>query len=499
MVDANLQQLIEQGVNLPSPPAIAARLLNTVQSEETSFNELSRIIATDPALTAKMLRVANSGLYALPTEITSINRALSVLGTNATKNIALSFVIAASLRNGNSSAFNVDDYWRRSVTAAVAAELLSRELGQQNDDIFVTALLHNIGMLIIYLHKKNNSDGTADVEKKRRDPGYDHQQVGSVLVAKWGLPERIAAPIACHHNPETAPDDYKATAYLLHFADRLSAVYNEKGYAEQARLLQTELERHYRLDRETVKALLDRIAERSIGILKTFEIDPGQMKPYSQMLQEANEELGRLNLSYEQLVIELKEAKEKSERLAKELSDANLRLQGLVYTDGLTGLFNHRYFQDTLRTELARSQRYHSYLSLILFDIDLFKNVNDTYGHMAGDQVLINLSQAIKKTIRPSDVLARYGGEEFAVILPETDITGVKVFAARLRRTIENLTTETEGQRIKVTISAGGTTFCPEQPEVSKDMLIKTADRGLYLSKENGRNQITILATENAP
>ncbi|NOQ42660.1 MAG: diguanylate cyclase, partial [Desulfuromusa sp.] len=131
-----------------------------------------------------------------------------------------------------------------------------------------------------------------------------------------------------------------------------------------------------------------------------------------------------------------------------------------------------------------------------LFDTDFFKKVNDTHGHPAGDLVLINLANAVNSAVRPSDIVARYGGEEFAVILPETNIAGVKVFVARLRRCIEGIATLVDGQLIYVTVSAGATTFNAEHPEVTKDLLIETADRGLYLSKQNGRNQITILEPE---
>lgn len=508
MMKNDIKKFIGANINLPSPPAVAVQILNAVQKNESGMRELADIIATDPALTGKMLKVANSGFYALSNKVTNIDRALSVLGTNIIKNIALSFVFASDLRGNKTDDFDFDSYWRNSVTAAVAAELLIQHLGIKDEDIFVTALLHNIGMLVLAQQKRPEDtqlikDRTMTAESPfRSEPepfNFDHQQVGAVMVEEWGLPLRIAKPIAYHHNPENAPEQFKATAYLLHFADRLAEIYTESECAEKVRLLQEDLAHHYSFSQRQLRTILDLIAEKSISILKTFEIDPGDMKPYSQMLQEANEELGRLNLSYEQLVIELKEAKEKSERLAKELSDANLRLSDLINIDGLTGIFNHRYFQDHLSIELARAERYRSPVSLILFDIDHFKKVNDTYGHPAGDQVLINIAGAIQKTIRPSDILARYGGEEFALILPETDISGVKVFGARLRRCVESLVTHYDAEQIEVTISVGGTTFDPEQPDVTKDVLFKTADRGLYMSKDNGRNQVTILATENAP
>ena len=288
------------------------------------------------------------------------------------------------------------------------------------------------------------------------------------------------------------PEEHKKTAEILSIAGRLSAIYNEKDSAQQVRILQKELTVMYNLKAEQVRELVDNVANESIEILKTFEIDPGDIRPFLQLLQEANEQLGQLNFSYEQLVLELKEAKEKAERLAGDLREANSRLKELVFRDGLTGLYNHRYFQEILEKELFRSQRYHSFLSLVMFDIDYFKKVNDSYGHPVGDLVLINIARTAAGAVRSSDVVSRYGGEEFAVILPETDRSGLKVFAERLRHSIEIITTEAEGKKIKVTISVGGATYVPEVLKITKELLIDTADETLYASKENGRNRVTV-------
>ena len=111
-------------IKLPSPPAIAVRILEAVKKEETSFEELARIITADPALTSKILSVANSPIYALPSEVDSIQRALTVIGCSALKNIALSFVIASELRSPSDNGFDFDYFWKRSVTAAVSGELI---------------------------------------------------------------------------------------------------------------------------------------------------------------------------------------------------------------------------------------------------------------------------------------------------------------------------------------------------------------------------------------
>lgn len=506
--NSKIHKLIEEQINLPSPPAIAVQILNAVQNEDSSIQELARIISADPALTGKMLKVANSGFYSLPNEVTSVERALSVLGTNVIKNIALSFVIAADLRGDKQSTFNFDYFWRRSVTSAVAAELLTTLLNVKNEDIFVTGLLHDIGVLIMYLSKgddyaallrERRNTGVSLSELEQSKFGFDHQQLGFTLVSDWGLPDSISMPIHYHHSTTSAPEEHRRTTEILWIADLLSAIYSETETAEKVRLLQEEMVELFDLDPDQVRILLDDVANKSIDILKTFELDPGDLRPYSQMLQEANAELGRLNMSYEHLVMELKEAKEKAERLANELRGANSRLKELVSRDGLTGLYNHRYFQEILSKELSRAKRYQGSVSLIMFDIDFFKKVNDNYGHPTGDLVLMNIARVIEGAVRPSDIVARYGGEEFAVILPETNESGMRVFAERLRRSVEGIATIADGQQIQVTISAGGTTFSSDRPQITKQMMIDAADRGLYKSKNAGRNRVNIIDALEKP
>ena len=497
-----VQQLISEQINLPSPPAIVVQILSAVQKENSSLQELTRIISADPALTAKMLRTANSSLYSLPSKVSSVERALSVLGTNVIKNIALSFAIASDLRGQEQTHFDYDYFWRRAVTAAVAAELLTKRLALKNEDVFVTALLQDIGILVMFLSKGEGYSRLLEErmltrsslrELERSSFGFDHQQLGAALLRDWGLPDSIVAPIQFHHEPAAASEHYAGVAKILMLADQLSSVYSEANSAEKVRALQDEMQSLFDFDPALVRELVDEVATGSIEFLETFELEPGNMKPYSQMLQEANFELGRLNLSYEQLVMELKEAKQSAENMAHELRDAISRLKELVYRDSLTGLYNHRYFHEILGKELARALRYQSSVGLIMFDIDHFKQVNDLHGHPVGDSVLMHIAHVVQGAVRPSDIIARYGGEEFAVILPQTNQAGMRVFAERLRRSVEGIVTEAEGGRINVTISVGGACWAPDRPQVSKEILIDAADRALYMSKRNGRNMVTIL------
>ncbi len=166
------------------------------------------------------------------------------------------------------------------------------------------------------------------------------------------------------------------------------------------------------------------------------------------------------------------------------------KLQKLAITDGLTGLHNHRHFQEHIETEVKEALRYNKPLTMLMLDIDHFKKINDTYGHPQGDSLLKKISEIIMQTIRDVDYAARYGGEEFCVVLPNTDGKGAYKIAERLRKKIEALHINYDNRDIRFTISIG-ISGIPEDA-ANKSEIISHADGALYRSKENGRNQTTI-------
>ena len=158
----------------------------------------------------------------------------------------------------------------------------------------------------------------------------------------------------------------------------------------------------------------------------------------------------------------------------------------LTTVDGLTQIYNKRYFTETLERELGRAQRYKRALSLIMFDIDHFKSINDSYGHLAGDAVLRLLAQTVAGRIRREDTLARYGGEEFAIILPEIDLQHALQFAEKVREIIESTQFDFEGADIPVTVSVGVTSLVGD--DTHPQDFVQMADKCLYKAKEKSRN-----------
>ena len=173
-----------------------------------------------------------------------------------------------------------------------------------------------------------------------------------------------------------------------------------------------------------------------------------------------------------------------------EREEANNELERLSRTDKLTKLNNRGYWEECLDQEFSRFKRTKQNTTLIMFDIDHFKDVNDTYGHQAGDEVIRQTSKTLRRTIRKTDIAGRYGGEEFGVILVDSDDKNTYILAERLRKRIEALVIKYENEKIKFKISIGISQLS-EQTETYQKWLEQT-DQALYYSKENGRNLTTI-------
>ena len=497
----NIRDFFDEKLRLPSPPSIALKILEAVKEEENSFDDLAQIIKSDPSLSIRILKVANSSLYGLSRPVASLSQATSLIGTDALKNIALSFVIVQEFQNAPQGCFDLDRFWRRAITAAVAAEVLGHATGHRDQDLFVSGLLQDIGLLILFIsqpesyvtvldEKRVSGDSTSVTEKNQF--GCDHTEVGHYLLSTWNLPDSISQPIRYHHEPLEADEVYRNSAMLLGCADKISSMYHGTRSNKKSIEVHSGLSENWDLSGEKVDELIDLVGAQSREILELFAIDPKKIKPFSQIMQDANEELGELNFSYEQVVLELKQAKENADQLALELQQANNRFRELAYRDGLTGVYNHRYFQKVFEKELERAVRYKHPVSLLMMDIDFFKKVNDTYGYTVGDDILKDVSGVFVQLVRNCDIVARYGGEEFVIILPDTGAKGAKVLSQRLRRGVEQEKFDCSGQLVSVTISIGISSTDMAGMEPTRARLIECSDQALYKAKENGRNRVEL-------
>lgn len=231
-------------------------------------------------------------------------------------------------------------------------------------------------------------------------------------------------------------------------------------------------------------------------VKKEFDIDVIVMTGYSD--DYSYEEAIRIGASdfvfkpirFEELLLRLKRVL--NERaLTRERREMMAKLEKLAITDGLTKLYNSRYFYAQLKIEIDRSKRYHHPLALMLLDIDFFKDYNDTYGHLEGDKVLVKIGEIIRSSLRNMDSAYRYGGEEFTIILPETSADEAVQVAPRIQAGLKTSPFTPGGRRtVTITMSIGVTQYHPKE-DISA--FVQRADRAMYMSKNNGRNRISCL------
>tara|TARA_R110000744_G_scaffold153902_2_gene268427 strand:- start:7067 stop:7696 length:630 start_codon:yes stop_codon:yes gene_type:complete len=172
------------------------------------------------------------------------------------------------------------------------------------------------------------------------------------------------------------------------------------------------------------------------------------------------------------------------------IEELNNELQRLSRIDGLTGIYNRRYWEEQFSREFKRNLRKPSQSSVIILDIDHFKKINDNYGHPAGDEVIRRLAKLLKDVTRETDICGRYGGEEFTILLPDTASPNVMILAQRIRETVEKLKIEYEQQTISFTVSLGIAQFSPVFEQHMQ--WLESADKALYQAKISGRNRVVI-------
>ncbi|MDZ7271963.1 MAG: PleD family two-component system response regulator [candidate division KSB1 bacterium] len=191
-------------------------------------------------------------------------------------------------------------------------------------------------------------------------------------------------------------------------------------------------------------------------------------------------------------LLRIKQLHDQLEHKVRALEEAEAKLHELAITDGLTGLYNYRYFKEQLVHEVDRAARHKESFSLIMLDIDHFKHYNDTHGHLAGDKVLKDLARLLRENVRKIDVAARYGGEEFALILVQTPHQASGVVARKLQALVQEFPFEHREQQPggRLTISMGVATY-PEDGTTAEE-LIAAADRRLYRAKAEGRNRVVM-------
>lgn len=504
MSDSMLDK-IRSADNLPSLPTVAIQVLQLTGSETVTVADIASVIENDPALTSKLLKVANSSLFGMPRRICSVQQAMVILGLRTVKVMALTFSLLEGVRHSRASRFDYRTFWRRSLTSGVAARVLAQH-GQaiQPDEAFVTALLSDIGLLAGFIVDANayaavlaECEATGEplhiIEQKHF--GVTHELFSSHLLDTWGLPERLVSTVGRHHREvseiiagEGRPDYLVRTVSA---AVKISDVFCSPGGAARAAVVRDQIGRLLNISdsdlHEILRVLHHKVEEAAV----IWSIDIGSVRSYKDLQEDAMAQMAKLTVAAEleraQLAVR-----------EQELNTRNLSLARKATTDGLTGLRNRIALEEHLQ-EIRRGHGPDARpCGMLLLDIDRFKKLNDTFGHQAGDAALRRVGQYLLSLDNERCFTARYGGEEFAVVVIDTTMDELSQLAEKIRLDLQQIRMAYQGRQIGVTASVGvAITHRSMDPPIS-ETLIAEADKCLYQAKQTGRNRVVCAAPETA-
>lgn len=507
-------QKIWMSKQLPTLPAVAVKLLDLSRDPDTELREVVDVIRTDPAISAKILKAANSSFFALRAEVTTIDRAVPLLGTTVVTSMALSFSLVDAAMTSGPMVQHYTDYWRQSVVQAVAAESLAEKAAcGPGCEFFLAGLLMDLGRLAMLksvpreylpalLAAQAETESLIDVE--RRMLGFDHVEIGMKLMEQWKLPAPMITAVGTSH--AALADLFALPAEEEGVAGRVLAVASAAGdyFCSAAKgtafdRLQKLLAAYFHFSPEDIESYLNATRERIDKAGELFAVNTDEIGDASELTALANEQLAQIAMRQHVETTQAQARHQTAENEKRELELKNRQLQIQAIKDPLTSLYNRQFFGESLEKEICRAVRCADPVGVIFSDIDKFKNLNDTYGHPFGDQVLQQVARVFADVLRQADVLARYGGEEFVIIVNQPTEKGIEKVAERLRARVEAEEIRFGETLVRVTVSIGAVVAIPRRDETDlAKRLVSEADEAMYEAKQNGRNQVRVRSLMSA-
>jgi diguanylate cyclase (GGDEF)-like protein len=488
----HLKSKLKASLNFPGPPAIAQQLIALARDSNTDISQVAAAISRDPALAAKLLRVANSALYSRQRKSTNLRQALIVLGLQGATTLALGFSLVGTYIGLTSNGVNYDRYWRRAILSASAARCFG---ALQNactvDDIFLAALLQDIAILGIdrvtpdfYRALPLNASHREFSQYETARLGIDHAELGAWLLEYWKLPKPLCRAVAWSHDP---PAEDRSTPTGM--AARCVALGRECVEILLAPAAATDFEalaghasEWLGIEAPAVAEVMGRIVAEIPEVERLFDTTLLQPDAASVILDQARDLLILRNLQALGQVGSLRATNLKLEARTAVLQDERLR-------DRVTGLYNRGYLDLMLRREFQAATIGNWPLSLVFVDLERIEGINEAYGPEAGDSVLVTTAKSIASVARDTDCVARYGGAKFVIVLPGLASPGAKIFCERMIACLHSTLHSIRDTAVTVTASVGLATHTPEKPFQRPSHLVNAAERSACFAKKSDRDR----------
>jgi diguanylate cyclase (GGDEF)-like protein len=495
-----LKSQLQRAVNFPSPPTLAMRIIDLMSGPDVDIAEVAAVISKDPGMTAKMLRVANSGLYAKRRKSENLRQAIIALGLNAASTIALSFSLVDHFKKTKGTGIDYSLFWRRALLSATVARAFgSLQEPVAVEEIFLAALLQDLGVLAIdrvqpefYANLPAHASHAELIAYERQALDADHSHLGAWLMCHWQLPDTLCEIVAASHAPNGLPATTavgRAARCLALGSDCADLLLLQGSAAAQLHEFTERCVTWLGIDGTRVEATLANVIQTIPEIEQFFDMSLVGADVAAAMLAQAHELMTARTLQAMEQVNTLEER-------SRDLAAYTAALEDKSRRDALTGVYNRGYLDHTAQKEFRNASAGRWPLSVVFADLDRFKAINDTYGHAVGDLVLQATARILVEVTRDSDVVARYGGEEFVILLPGTTSEAAQLVCERLLARLRATEHVMGAVRLHATASLGLATHTLGSTFANVDALVDAADRCVYTAKKSGRNRLVIHGRE---
>lgn len=487
--------------DVPTMPAGVALVVRAANDPFVALPDLARMIEREPSLTVSLLKLANSPAYATGREVRSVAQATTLLGARTIRNLAVACAVQAMKQRVATGAFDGKLFWEDSLRRGCAALVLARLAGyEEPSEAFTVGLIQDLGLLFIASSQSSLGSELQDLRAKPADErmrgeidlaGKNHVEQFVFAARQWGLPGDLVDAVSQHHGDVPSSSDRRTQrlAQIARAADAIADITQTRAAGSTVVKARAVLEQLGSRTPLKLDGIVDQVAQEMAVQSKDLDLHISEQPSFESLMESANSALVRISDTYEELTRKLETLLQEKEELAKKLAASNAALRRLATTDPLTGVGNRRAFGEMAEVALAELAQGGRPMCVVTLDIDRFKSVNDTYGHAAGDDVLVAVAERLSRFVRAGDYIGRLGGEEFGVLLPKCEAKDGKAVAERLRYALRSLPIRCrDGTTLQVTASFGGVTLT--QPTKLDDAL-RVADEAMYASKEGGRDRVT--------
>lgn len=497
---------------LPSMPGAVIKLLQMFSDPEVSIQEVVDTLKSDPALAGRILKAANSSSVAAKREVSDIRRAATVLGKKTVSTLALSFSLSDNSMQNGGAADLFRAFWTQSMVTGVAASVLAKKYGGiPADEAFLIGLLSRIGRLgaisfapedYIELAMVSERDGLSLDAISLPTLQLSCNELTLQYMRAWMLPRPFIAHVEdmqlaaardrCGHRPAAEHVDDNSqqitASTLLRVSSALGqfVVGENTGIALAAihELLQPVLADHP----EQLDLIVAQVMSEFERHGEMLELDTSRIGTPAELHARAMAHLTEIAI--------FPEAQVSSDEVDEvcEMVWLQRRVQDLTHQlslDGLTSVYNRNYFDLRLEKLVAAARMGSSYVAVLFVDANEFKQVNDTYGHDVGDEVIRVIARTLQQGVRNRDVVARYGGDEFVILCEMNSFDGLKAQAERITRITDDLSVPCRGVSLRVSLAIGGAIGRPDGEPDFAERLLRLSDEAMYQAKQSRFNPVT--------